>query len=247
MRYIVLLASLTLAACTQSETAKVNNKGHLFFGTNGGVYAASTVAPPRLHTYRPSPYEPDFRAKNGKVQYHSITSQRTPAVSQSYQHVETTTTSAPTEQWLAADAPIEVKAIEAPRAPRYTFEPPVESSVISGYGKQANGSVNDGVNYLLPAGEPVYASSGGKVAYVGNELKSYGNMVIIKHDNGYNTSYAHLGRSTVEKGKTVKQGQIIGYVGQTGNVDRPQLHFAIRQGADPVNPNTLLSKQLAAN
>lgn len=123
---------------------------------------------------------------------------------------------------------------------------PVNSrSVVSGFGPKTGGKINDGINIAMNEGEPVWAASDGEVAYVGNELKGYGNMVLIKHSGNKATTYAHLSRSTVDKYQRVKQGDIIGYVGSSGNVSKPQLHFAIREGKEAVDPQKYLPRTVA--
>jgi len=118
---------------------------------------------------------------------------------------------------------------------------PVSSrKIISGFGPKGDGKVNDGINIASSDGEPVWASADGEVVYVGNGLQGYGNMVLIKHAGGKTTAYAHLGRVTADKYDRVKQGDIIGYVGATGNVKTPQLHFAIREGKEPIDPTKML-------
>ncbi len=109
---------------------------------------------------------------------------------------------------------------------------PVEGKIISRFGKDRS----DGIVIAAPAGTPVRAASSGTVVFVGDQLKSYGNMVIIKHADQKNTTYAHLGRTFVHKGQKVDQGANIGTVGRSGNVSTPQLHFALREGATPKNP-----------
>jgi murein DD-endopeptidase MepM/ murein hydrolase activator NlpD len=108
-------------------------------------------------------------------------------------------------------------------------------------------AVNDGINIASSEGEPVWAAADGEVVYVGNELQGYGNMVLIRHDGNRSTTYAHLNRATVDKYDRVKQGDIIGYVGSTGNVKQPQLHFAVREGKNPVDPRKYLARSLASN
>lgn len=123
---------------------------------------------------------------------------------------------------------------------------PVQSSkVIASFGPKSNGVKNDGITIAAPGGEPVWASADGEVVYVGDELRSYGNMVIIKHNGGKTTSYAHLNRSNVEKYDRVKQGDIIGFVGSSGNAPKSQLYFSMRQGNDPIDPTKVLSKNVA--
>ena len=125
---------------------------------------------------------------------------------------------------------------------------PVSSKrVISEFGPKGKGKVNDGINIASADGEPVWASADGEVVYVGNELEGYGNMVLIKHTGDKATTYAHMSRTTVEKYDRVKQGDIIGYVGTSGNVKEPQLHFAIRDGKDAVDPLKYLDRKVASN
>jgi murein DD-endopeptidase MepM/ murein hydrolase activator NlpD len=122
-----------------------------------------------------------------------------------------------------------------------SFRWPARGRVIAGYGSKLNGQNNDGINIAVPEGTPVKAAEDGTVAYAGNELKGYGNLVLIRHANGYVSAYAHASELLVKRGDTVKRGQIIGRSGQTGNVTSPQLHFEIRKGSAPVNPNQFLS------
>lgn len=119
------------------------------------------------------------------------------------------------------------------------------NKIVSNYGPKGGGKVNDGINIAAADGEPVWAAADGEVVYVGNELEGYGNMVLIKHSGSKTTTYAHLNRATIDKYDRVKQGDIIGYVGETGNVKKPQLHFAIRDGKDFVDPQKYLSRSLA--
>ncbi len=113
---------------------------------------------------------------------------------------------------------------------------PVRGPILSAYGTSADGTHNDGVNIAAPEGTPVVAAEAGEVAYAGNELKGYGNLVLIKHANGVITAYAHLENMTVKRFDKVARGQAIGRVGATGAVAQPQLHFEIRQGARAVDP-----------
>lgn len=113
------------------------------------------------------------------------------------------------------------------------FRWPARGRVIAGFG--ANGG-NEGINIAVPEGTPVKAAEAGTVTYAGSEVKGYGNLVLIRHDNGYVSAYAHNGSLSVKRGEQVKRGQVIATSGQTGNVTSPQLHFEIRKGATPVDP-----------
>ncbi len=132
-----------------------------------------------------------------------------------------------------------IDADDAPRAggsgPQ--FRAPVRGRVIASYGPKPGGAHNDGVNFAVPEGTAVRAAEDGTVAYAGNELKGYGNLVLIKHADGYVTAYANNSELTVKRGDTVRRGQIVAKAGQSGNVSSPQLHFEIRKGSTPVDPS----------
>jgi murein DD-endopeptidase MepM/ murein hydrolase activator NlpD len=145
---------------------------------------------------------------------------------------------APNAEEPAVESP--VKASEATGA-LPTFRWPVRGKVITAYGAKANGKANDGINLAVPEGTPVKAADDGVVAYSGNELKGYGNLVLIRHSNGYVTAYAHASELMVKRGDTIKRGQVIAKSGQSGEVQSPQLHFEIRKGSSPVDPLQFLN------
>jgi murein DD-endopeptidase MepM/ murein hydrolase activator NlpD len=122
-----------------------------------------------------------------------------------------------------------------------TFRWPVRGKVITSYGAKTNGKSNDGINLAVPEGTPVKAAEDGVVAYSGNELKGYGNLILVRHSNGYVTAYAHASELLVKRGDTIKRGQIIAKSGQSGEVASPQLHFEIRKGSNPVDPLQFLN------
>jgi len=93
----------------------------------------------------------------------------------------------------------------------------------------------------VPEGTPIKAADDGVVAYAGNELKGYGNLVLIRHSDGYVSAYANASQLLVKRGERVRRGQVIARAGQTGNVSSPQLHFEIRKGSTPVDPRKYLS------
>lgn len=120
------------------------------------------------------------------------------------------------------------------------FLRPVQGEVISKFGNAADGTFNDGIKIKADKGTEVKAAADGEVVYSGNQLQGYGNMIIIKHPNGYLTAYAHLENLDIKKGTKVTQGQAIGAVGDTGNVDEPMLHFGVREGREPIDPEKFL-------
>ena len=113
--------------------------------------------------------------------------------------------------------------------------------MIQAFGPKSGGGQNDGINVAVPEGTPIKAAEDGVVAYAGSELKGYGNLVLVRHSNGFVTAYAHASELNVKKGETIKRGQVIGKAGQTGNVASPQLHFEVRRGATPVDPSQYLT------
>ncbi len=124
---------------------------------------------------------------------------------------------------------------------------PVQGRTIAGYGRKKNGLHNDGINIAAPRGAPVRAADNGVVAYVGNELRGFGNLILVKHAGGWITAYAHNQDFLVRRGQTVTRGQPIARIGSSGNVATPQLHFEIRKGTRSVDPTRFLGPQRAAN
>jgi murein DD-endopeptidase MepM/ murein hydrolase activator NlpD len=113
---------------------------------------------------------------------------------------------------------------------------PVDGEVIAGFGDVADGRPNDGVNIAAPLGAPVRAAENGVVVYADDELPGYGNLVLIRHADGFITAYAHNASLLVALGDPVERGQVIARVGQSGAVSRPQVHFRLRRGEERLDP-----------
>ncbi len=128
-----------------------------------------------------------------------------------------------------------------------TLRWPVKGKVISTFGNKPNGLKNEGINIAVPEGTEVRAAGAGVVAYAGNELKGYGNLVLIRHPGGYVTAYAHAKSLKVKRGDQVKRGDIIALAGQTGAVNSPQLHFEVRKGATALDPLKFVTSATASN
>ncbi len=177
-------------------------------------------------------------------------------------HVATTTPATPQpvlqrreeKQLAAASAPTpepqpdvadlaQQVSFTTPDDPNALFVWPVRGAVISEYGVGDLGKRNDGINIAAPAGTPVRASADGEVVYRGSELEGFGNLLLVKHTDGFVTAYAHNDAMLVKKGDVVRKGQVIAKVGQTGSVTTPQLHFEIRQKLKSVDPISLLQSQ----
>ena len=136
---------------------------------------------------------------------------------------------------------------QAPAAGAMNLRWPLKGKVISNFGPKSNGLKNEGINIAVPEGTSIRAAEGGVVAYAGNELKGYGNLVLIRHSGGYVTAYAHAKDLLVKRGDTVKRGDVIAKAGQTGAVSSPQLHFEVRKGATALDPLKHLSSATAMN
>lgn len=131
---------------------------------------------------------------------------------------------------------------EAPRADKTpVFRWPVRGRVITEFGAKSGSDRNDGINLAVPEGTSVKSAEDGEVIYSGNELKGYGNLVLVKHADGWVTAYAHASELLVNKGEKVTRGQIIARAGSTGSVQQPQLHFELRKGQKPVDPTQYLT------
>jgi murein DD-endopeptidase MepM/ murein hydrolase activator NlpD len=135
------------------------------------------------------------------------------------------------------------KASTTPLEPPHTgrgFAWPVRGPVLTGYGPGANGTQNDGINIGAPLGTAILAANDGVVAYAGNELRGFGNLVLLKHADGWMTAYAHCESIAVKRGDRIKRGEMIARVGATGAVGEPQLHFELRRGTRALDPQGYL-------
>jgi murein DD-endopeptidase MepM/ murein hydrolase activator NlpD len=130
--------------------------------------------------------------------------------------------------------------------PLQAFMWPVRGPVIARFGVKASGQRNDGINIAAEANSPVKAADAGEVIYAGNELRSYGNLLLIRHASGYITAYAHNQTLLVARSDKVSRGQKIATVGSTGGVSKPQLHFEVRRGGKPVDPAPYLVTETAS-
>jgi murein DD-endopeptidase MepM/ murein hydrolase activator NlpD len=148
---------------------------------------------------------------------------------------------------LKAEPETEMPVAQTAAADTLNLRWPLKGKVISNYGPKNNGLKNEGINIAVPEGTSIRAAEGGVVAYAGNELKGYGNLVLIRHAGGYVTAYAHAKELLVKRGDAVKRGDVVAKAGQTGAVSSPQLHFEVRKGATALDPMKHLSSSTAMN
>ncbi len=143
-------------------------------------------------------------------------------------------------------APIErpqvVASVDPVQETGPSFSWPVRGRIISEFGTKPGGTRNDGVNLAVPEGTPVKAAGDGTVIYSGNELKGYGNLILVRHEGGWVSAYAHNSKLNVKRGDTVRRGDVIAAAGASGSVSQPQVHFELRKGNKPVDPLRYLPK-----
>jgi murein DD-endopeptidase MepM/ murein hydrolase activator NlpD len=120
---------------------------------------------------------------------------------------------------------------------------PVDGKIISAFGPKPNGQYNDGINIAARVGQPVRAAADGEVVYASNQLKGFGNLLLIRHKNGWLTAYAHNDALLVKKGAKVQRGEVVGRAGASGSVRTAQLHFEVRLNRKPVNPLRVLPER----
>ena len=170
------------------------------------------------------------------------TRRATPSASSSSSRGQTTASRASSSRQASASrsTPPAAAASRSASASAPQFIWPVRGKIVSTFGAKADGNYNDGVNIAVAAGTPVKAAAGGVVAYAGNELRGFGNLVLLRHAGGYMTAYGHNSAILVSRDEKVSQGQEIAKVGATGSVSSPQLHFEVRKGTKALNPVTVL-------
>jgi murein DD-endopeptidase MepM/ murein hydrolase activator NlpD len=249
---IIALSALALAGCARSgPPAPVDLRGVGAGETRPGMGAPTTTASrnPASTTGNYSP-PPGYGSGggNGGIQTENLGEPNDPYAQAAQQQA-----SFPPPQSMDAGQPVPpamggvmpAPAAGLPAADMSSMGSgdygwPLRGRILSEYGQKPGGTANDGLNIAASQGTAVYASKDGTVAYAGNELRSFGNMVLVRHTGGYFTVYAHLDQINVSKGQTITKGQPVGTVGQSGGVSEPQLHFEVRQGSNPLDPRKFL-------
>ncbi len=195
--------------------------------------ARQPVAPPRTYAYAPPPTP----YASSPAPYRPPTTPYASAPAP-YRPSSTPYASAPYRPPVAAPpantaptlSPAEIASLG-----RGKFIWPVRGDVISRFGGLGEGRRNDGVDLRSPLGAPVLAAAAGEVVYAGNQVPGFGNLVLVKHADGWVTAYAHLADVSVRMRQSVVQGEQLGQVGETGGATEPQLHFEVRYAALPTD------------
>lgn len=133
--------------------------------------------------------------------------------------------------------------VAAPARLRSGFVWPVDGRVVRRFGPGASGERNDGIKIAVPLATPVKAAADGVVAYVGDGIAALGGLVIVKHGDNWTSVYGHASKLLVQRGQSVKRGQTIALSGDTGFADRPEVHFELRRGRTPVDPQSQLPRK----
>lgn len=206
------------------------------------VLPSGSAQPSTTSAARPAP--PVSRSASGKVR-----KPVTPPSSRSATRSQTAATAPrkvlPAERVVVKRAPATSTSVKPPPPSRGGFIWPVNGRLLSRFGSIGKGLQNDGVNILARRGTPVRAIQNGVVAYSGNELRGFGNLLLVKHADGWISAYAHNDKLLVRTGQRVRRGQVISHVGSTGSVDKPQLHFELRRQNRAVDPERYLGRRTA--
>jgi murein DD-endopeptidase MepM/ murein hydrolase activator NlpD len=235
-RYGVDMASLARAnRLGPPYTIKVGQRLSLPFG-------APPAAAPVTQVARAQPKQKPLSPSSVTVA--PVPTPRPPSASKLTSAAPATTVSAPTRSAQVAGIPRPKPAFRpAPPVPARDaggFVWPVDGRVLSSFGAKGSGLHNDGLNIAAPLGAPVRAADNGVVAYAGNQIRGFGNMLLIKHADGLITAYAHTDKLLVARGDVVARGQVVARVGKSGGIDAPQLHFEVRRGSQAVDPRKFL-------
>lgn len=219
--FLMILTTVFLSACEKNDSAQVDDRSQSFYGRGGAV------------------------ALNGGGMNSNATLQAVPTMG-----VSSGNLAAPTAGSYGQSAVTNQFGVKSPFATAARWQWPVQGQVTEKFGQQSDGVANEGIVIAASEGTPIRAAASGEVAFVGEDSKNYGNIVILRHTGGEMTSYAHAREIIVKKGERVPAGQILGYVGQSGNAKMPELHFAVREGNHSIDPLSKLpaaSQQMAAN
>jgi murein DD-endopeptidase MepM/ murein hydrolase activator NlpD len=218
--FCMILTTIFLSGCGKTTMATLDAHGDKFYGREGtrSTVAAAPVVPVEVAGASFAPSAP-LTARD---------------------------LAPPSPSLLPSPSPLpQPPALAAAPAPAH-WQWPVEGAVVESFGQKSEGIANEGLRIAAPEGSPIKAAQAGEVAFVGNDTKTYGNIVILRHNGGIMTSYAHARDIAVHKGQRVAAGAVIGTVGRSGNAKAPQLHFALREGGTSIDPMRKLPQHLAS-
>jgi len=236
----VKVAAVNIPPAPVPDSAQPEQLVNLTAPATKTAEVVAPVVPVRVATPAPVETVPEQIAPKPIARPSGLATTAPKAIVPQNQVAKVTDTPKQSEQAPITTASVSPTNVEAPATPKSvsgSFRWPVKGRVIADF----RASKNTGVNIEVPEGSSVRATENGQVIYVGSAVEGFGNLVLIKHSNGYVSAYAHLKDITVAKGTAVDRGDSIGTAGMTGAVSRPQLHFELRKGATPVDPMPLLA------
>jgi murein DD-endopeptidase MepM/ murein hydrolase activator NlpD len=204
-------------------------------GARVAANSGKPAAPAKVAGARPRTLADQAESLKAAKSRAPATMAATAATRETVQAKMPTENKASTRDLVLATEPKKTAAASETANPEFRW--PARGRIIQGFKPGGN----DGINIAVPEGTSVKAAESGVVAYAGNELKGYGNLILIRHPNGFVSAYANNGDLEVKRGETVKRGQTIAKSGQSGNVASPQLHFELRKGTKPVDPTQYLA------
>ena len=243
--FLMILTTLFLSACEQQQTAMIEHRGTEYHGRNIASVApvvttpivTTPVAPQKIVTASnytsPSPFR-YLHPEKVKTQMKAPT--------------PTVTAKVETPKPIAApvvESVVPIEPVTVAKAGNWQW--PVDGKVTQNFGTQANGTASEGITIAAAEGTAIHAAQAGEVAFVGHNMRDYGNIVILRHPDKTLTSYAHAKDITVKKGDQIAAHGVLGTVGSSGSVKTPQLHFALREGDRAVDPLQKLPQHYASN
>lgn len=231
---LMILTTIMLSACSQQEVAQVIDNSGQFYGRD--VY-------PTYSAFSPAPANPQTDYKYKGSQDYGVDAQVS----------SVTSTDLPPPSASLASEPVRTTpvALAKPVAPLSTSPLEIAPSAVGEWEWPVHGSASqnmqgEGIVIAASEGVPIRAASSGTVAYVGKNLSDFGNIVILQHRNGMMSSYANAREILVSNGDQIRQGDLLGYVGKTGNVSAPQLGFSMRVEDASVDPLHYLPRSVAS-
>jgi len=235
---LMILTTIMLSACSQQNMATVIDNSGQFYGRD---------AYPRYSSNNPAPMNPSTAYKYPSGDQYALDAEVASVTSQDLPPPAMNVASSP----FSSPTPAPAIKTSAPSrmietASNNHWEWPAQGKVTTKYGDQGNGIASEGIVIAANEGAPIRAAGEGQVAYVGNDLSDFGNIVILRHADGVLTSYANAREILVVNGDHVRQGDLLGYVGKTGNAQAPQLHFSMRVSDASVDPLYYLPQTVAS-
>ena len=243
---LALCAALSLAACAETPRTELSWDVREHKSANNTFYGPRSVTLPPVQQRALPPVQ---QKSQQKTQHPTAVAAQKPRKTPGWYTPAPAPQAAPYTD-NAAPPPQQVAPNQvAQNTGSVRFRWPLAGHIVLDYGSTATGERNDGINIAASPGAEVHAAAAGTVSYCGNELRGYGNLVLIQHDDGYLTAYAHVGSISVVRGDRVAAGQVIATAGASGDVASPQLHFEIRRDKHAIDPKTLLPRGIvvAAN